>query len=383
MANHKTIGIDARFYGPTGKGLGRYTKEVIDRVIKLDSANHYLIILSPENYHEFDVPNERVQKILVKTRWYTIAEQFVLAFLVWKYKIDLFHSPHFNAPVFAPCKLAVTIHDLILLNFSTQRATTLNVLKYKIKYLGYKTVIWLAITRAKKIIAVSEFTKNDIVKNFGIKPDKVVVTLEGVADFNSCEAVDNKVLTIHHISKPFFIYIGNAYPHKNLEGLVTAYAALSQEQGMPQLVLVGREDYFYQRVKKQAEALGLWSENQPNNRIVFTGYLSDSEIAVLFNEAMFYIFPSFYEGFGLPPLEAMAHGLPVLSSNQGSMPEVLGQAADYFNPYESEDFTKAIKEMIASPERRAELIKLGYAQVDKYSWDKCAQETLQVYREIL
>lgn len=381
--NKYTIGIDARFYGPTGKGLGRYTKEVVDRTIRLDPKNNYVVFLSPANFNDFIIPNERVTKVLIKTRWYTLAEQFVLAYLIVKYKIDLFHTPHFNAPVLAPCKLVVTIHDLILLNFSTERATTLSSVKYKIKFLGYKFVIWLAMARAEKILAVSEFTKNDILKNFGIKSDKIVVTLEGVADFKAVQTARTDVLTEHHIAKPFFVYIGNAYPHKNLEGLINIYAELNQKQAMPQLVLVGKEDYFYKRVKDQAKAKNLWSEDRSETQVIFTGYLTDNELAVLFKEALFYIFPSFYEGFGLPPLEAMAHGLPVLSSNQSCLPEILGRAADYFNPYDKTDFQTAIKNMISNQERRAELIQLGFDQAKKFSWDECAEMTINVYRKIL
>lgn len=379
----KTIGIDARFYGPTGKGLGRYTKEVVDRVTKLDTANNYVVFLSPANFDEFTPADNRVRKVLITTRWYTLAEQFVLFWAVIKYRINLFHTPHFNAPVFAPCKLVVTIHDLILLNFSTERASTLNRLKYKLKYLGYKFVIWLAAVRAAKIFAVSEFTKTDIINNFKINPDKVVVTLEGVADFEAEQVADAEVLGKLQITKPFFLYIGNAYPHKNLEGLINTYFELSLELDLPKLVLVGKEDYFYKRVKDLAESHNLWSEGRTDTKVIFAGYQTDSQLAALFQQALFYIFPSFYEGFGLPPLEAMAHGLPVLSSNQSCLPEILGSAAAYFNPYDQADFKAAIKNMISDVDRRQELTQLGLLQVKKYSWDECARETLDVYNNCL
>jgi glycosyltransferase involved in cell wall biosynthesis len=277
----------------------------------------------------------------------------------------------------------VTIHDLILLNYSTERATTLSSAKYKIKYLGYKFVIWLAMARSKKIIAVSEFTKNDIIDNFGVRPGKIAVTLEGVADFETRQSGSASILADHHIDKPFFMYIGNAYPHKNLEGLIATYAELLKETDLPQLVLVSKEDYFYRRVKDLAESLGLWSKNAAANKVIFTGYLTDGEIGALFKEAMFYIFPSFYEGFGLPPLEAMAHGLPVLSSNLSCLPEILGEAAAYFDPNDQAGFKKAITDMIADDSRRAELVELGYEQVKKYSWEECAGETLEIYRQYL
>lgn len=380
-----TIGIDARFYGPTtGKGLGRYTKEVVDRAIKSDAINRYVVLLSPDNYDEFAIPNERVTKVLVKTRWYTIAEQFVLPWLIFKHKITLFHSPHFNAPVFAPCTLIVTIHDLILINFSTQRATTLSIFKYKLKYLGYKFVIWLAIQRAKKIIAVSEFTKADIIRNFGTYPDKITVTLEGIADFKRTESLhDSRLAEKLGLEGSFYLYIGNAYPHKNLEGLISAYADLAAKTAAPQLVFVGKEDYFYNRLKERAEALGLWNRNGINNKIIFAGFMTDEEISILFGRALVYIFPSFYEGFGLPPLEAMAHGVPVLSSNQSSMPEILGSAAKYFDPYDKDAIVSAMESAILGRIDRNEMIRSGYEQVKKYDWNRCAQETLDIYMKAI
>lgn len=381
----KTIGIDARFYGPTtGKGLGRYTKEVVDRTIKADPINNYVILLSPDNFDEFITPNERVTKVLVKTRWYTVAEQFVLPWLIYKYKIELFHSPHFNAPVFAPCKLVVTIHDLILINFSTQRATTLSIFKYKLKYLGYKFVIWLAIQRAKKIIAVSEFTKADIIRNFGTYPDKITVTLEGIADFNRTETLhDSRLAEKLGLKGPFYLYIGNAYPHKNLEGLVSAYAELASKPEAPQLVFVGKEDYFYNRLKERAEAFGLWNRNSNDNKIIFAGFMTDQQISILFGQALAYIFPSFYEGFGLPPLEAMAHGVPVLSSNQSSMPEILGAAAKYFDPYDKDEIVSVMESAKLGQIDRDEMIRRGFEQVKKYDWNKCAQETLDIYMKVI
>lgn len=181
--NKRKIGIDARFYGPIGKGLGRYTQEIVDRVIRLDKENDYVIFLCKENYDTFILPRDGIKKILANARWYTLKEQIVLPFLIWRERIDLMHYTHFNVPIFTPVKFIVTIPDLILTKFPSVRATTLSPWFYKIKNLLYKIVIWTAAKRARKIIAVSEFTERDIIEYFKVKPEKVVMIYEGVTVF--------------------------------------------------------------------------------------------------------------------------------------------------------------------------------------------------------
>ncbi|PIT95347.1 hypothetical protein COT96_01495, partial [Candidatus Falkowbacteria bacterium CG10_big_fil_rev_8_21_14_0_10_38_22] len=178
----KHIGIDARFYGPIGKGLGRYTQEIVDNIIKLDQANHYVIFLRQENYNDFVGTDKRIKKVLADIEWYGLKEQLIFPWLIWRERLDLMHFPHFNVPIFCPTKFIVTIHDLILIKFPTLRATTLGPWFYKIKKLAYKIVITMAVRRAKRIIAVSNFTKNDIIQQFKIKPAKIIVTYEGVKD---------------------------------------------------------------------------------------------------------------------------------------------------------------------------------------------------------
>jgi len=372
MINKTRIGVDARFYGPVGKGLGRYTKEVLDRMIALMPEAEFVVFLSAGNFADFQATDSRVTKVLLKTRWYTLAEQLVLPWLIWKYKITIFHSPHFNVPVFAPCKLVVTIHDLILINYPTTRATRLGPVMYFVKQLGYKLVIWSAIKRAKLIFAVSEFTKQDILRNFKIEAEKIIVTLEGVTSLevanDSSDSVDLQKLGI---KQPYLLYVGNAYPHKNLEGLVQMFAKLIVNHPEYFLVLVGRDDYFYTRVRDLVTQIGL------ADKVLFPNYLSDRELVEVYKQATLYIFPSFYEGFGLPPLEAMSHGLPVASSNQGSMPEILGEAAMYFDPGDQDSMLNTISGALVDENLRNQYRLRGYEQIKRYSWDDCAQITVE------
>jgi len=403
----KHIGIDARFYGPIGKGLGRYTKEVVDRLLEIDRENNYVIFFRPENYDEFKADSKRVKKVMVKIGWYGWAEQIIFPFYIWRQHLDFIHFPHFNVPIFCPNKFVVTIHDLILLKFPTKRATTLGPFLYLVKNFFYKAVITLAVWRASRVIAVSEFTKNDLIKQFKIKSEKVIVTYEGVTDLTyqpslpleksqfGQSVTDKNLLLGYNIATPFLLYVGNAYPHKNLEGLVNVFKKIkkSLEIKSPtgdlisspknlQLVLVGKEDYFYKRLKDYAKKFNLWQDNKVGSAVVFPGYVPDQQLKILYQQAAAYVFPSYYEGFGLPPLEAMANGCPVISSNQTSLPEVLGNAALYFNPNDQKEMQNKIQSVISDKNLRQELINRGLEQVKKYSWQECAKKTLLVYQQI-
>lgn len=389
------IGIDARFYGPLGKGLGRYTQEIVDNILKINQADpsssfYFVIFLSPENFDEFVSDNPRVKKVRLPFRWYSLSEQILFPFYIWKERLNLMHFPHFNVPLLNTTRFIVTIHDLILTRFPTIRASTLSPFKYRLKNLAYRLVILSALRRSRHIITVSCFTKDDIIKKFSVKPDKISVTYEGVANLNSgqdslfvAKISKSEVLSKYHITERFLLYVGNAYPHKNLEELIRVFAELRKEEGNLRLVLVGKDDYFYQRLKKFASSLNVWQVGNDNSPIIFAGYVPDRQLEVLYQQATAYVFPSLYEGFGLPPLEAMAKGCPVLSANTASLPEILGSAALYFDPYKQGDLLLKLKMIISDEALRSALIERGRKQTRLYNWWECARETFNIYRRYL
>lgn len=193
---------------------------------------------------------------------------------------------------------------------------------------------------------------------------------------SNIQALD--ILGRHGVRNDFLLYVGNAYPHKNLEGLIKIWPQLKKENKNLQLVLVGKDDYFYERVKLFAEKY-----NKDGQSIIFPGFLPDKDLIYFYQNALAYIFPSRYEGFGLPPLEAMAQGCPVISSNQASMPEILGEAAVYFDPDKEDEMIEVISKIINDPPLRSDLRVKGLEQVEKYSWEKCASETLNIYKDFL
>lgn len=397
------IGIDARFYGPIGKGLGRYIQELVDNIIKITKSKSassgvdldfskiiFVVFLSPENFDEFVPSDSNVKKVCLKTPWYSLKEQFLMPFYIWKEKLDLMHYPHFNVPVLSSCKFVVTIHDLILTHFPTLRATTLSPFIYYLKNVAYRLVIGFAVKKSEKIITVSEFTKNDICSQFKVNPEKIIVTYEGVADLSSgndslfaAKLNNEETLKRYNINGDFLLYVGNAYPHKNLDWLLKVFAKLITIKPGLRLVLVGKEDYFYSQIHKVAISLKLWKKEDENSSVIFPGYVPDSRLKALYQEASIYVFPSMYEGFGLPPLEAMANSCPVISSDRASLPEILGSAAIYFNPENEEDLINKTLNLLENKSLREELIAKGVEQVKKYSWLNCAQKTLEVYLQVL
>lgn len=389
------IGIDARFYGPIGKGLGRYTQEIIDNIILInnnqnESHFNFVIFLSPDNFDELIIQDSRVKKVLIDIPWYSWKEQLLFPWYIWKEKLDLMHFPHFNIPIFAPVKFVMTLHDLILTHFPTMRATTKSKVVYYFKNFAYRLVLRMAIFRSQKIIAVSKFTKQDIIHKFKIDEKKIEVTYEGIANLRKgrdslfvAKLNPDEILEHYHLGKNFLLYVGNAYPHKNLSTLLKVFSNLYQKNQDLKLVLVGKEDYFYRQIKDHAKSLNLWQPNNVNNPVVFPGYVPDSQLELLYQKAKLYIFPSLYEGFGLPPLEAMANGCPVLSSDRASLPEVLGSAAIYFNPEDENDILTKIIKVLQDENLQDNLKVNGLKQVKLYNWWECANQTLKIYNLVL
>lgn len=383
------IGIDARFFGPVGKGLGRYTERLIQNLEHIaeervqqthDDAGtplEFVVFLRKENFDIYQPSSAKFKKVLADFRWYSLAEQLFFPPLILMERVDLMHFPHFNVPALTPCPFVVTIHDLILFRFPTRRASTLNAFTYWIKYGAYRLTIALAAWRARAIITVSEYTKLDIVRALKVKPERVTVTYE------AADGVEGGQLSIpgtfkletKNIVRPYFLYVGNAYPHKNLERLLEVFSSLRKSGLDAQLVLVGKIDHFYESLRLEAKRLGLLEGNDA----VFYGFAEESELAELYRQARAYVFPSLLEGFGLPPLEAMRYGTPVAASGSSCLPEILDDAAIYFDPEDSNDMAGVMRRIFLDTELRAELAAKGKSRVARFSWRECAERTYQTY----
>lgn len=333
------IGIDCRMINEAG--IGRYIRNLTVNLKKIDKDNEY-ILFSPD------------------IKWYSLAEQVKIPKLLKSLNLDLMHFPHFNVPIFYQGKFVVTIHDLIHQRFAMQRATTHGPLVYKIKQFGYKKVFQHAIQKSVKILVPSNFVKNQLIQDWGIDSNKIAVTYE---------AVDDKILKINpkKLSLNYIFYVGNAHPHKNVEGLIKTFLKLKIRN--LKLILAGHDHYFWQRIK----------DKYRDKNIIYKGYVSDEELVTLYKNARCLVMPSFEEGFGIPLLEAMALSCPVVSSNAGSLPEIGGDAAIYFDPHNQQDMINKISKILSDEDLRKDLIKKGLKRYKLFSWNKLAEKTLEVY----
>ncbi|MEP7162656.1 MAG: glycosyltransferase family 1 protein [Candidatus Moraniibacteriota bacterium] len=377
------IGIDARFYGSLGKGLGRYTEKLIEGLERQDSRNEYFVFLRKENFDAYVPRSEHFHKVLADYSWYGWREQTLFPRLLRRLHLDLIHFPHFNVPLFYRRRFVVTIHDLILLHFPTIKASELPPFIYWMKYWAYRFVIRSAIERARTIFTVSHFTLEDIQKHYPCSREKLFLTYESADPF--CRYVRDQekrelFSSLHLLStedekdlaiRPYALYVGNAYPHKNLESL------LDVAHAFPELVfvLVGKEDYFYRALQEKVS-------HEKLSNILFAGFVPDSLLSALYEKARVYLFPSLYEGFGLPALEAAAHGLPVLAADRGSLREIMGEGALYFDPSRKSSFRECLAHMLEDEALRQRLRLVAYERLSRFSWEKMAHETLSRYHEV-
>ena len=368
------IGIDARFYNESG--VGRYLRNLIYNLKALDKKNEYVIFLLPEDYKKFEASGN-FQVVCADFKWYGFAEQFKFPKLLNKYRLDLVHFPHFNVPIFYAGDFVVTIHDLIHQHFQMKRVTRLNPLFYIFKHFGYKRVFKNAITKSKKTLVPSNYVSDLLVREWKVSEKKITVTPEAVD--NNISLIAGKInknrieqiIKKFNIRSPYIFYVGNAHPHKNIEGLIKTFLILRRKYQHLQLVLSGSDHYFWQRIRKEYQ----------HKDIIFTNQVSDEELVALYKGAQVFVLPSFEEGFGIPLLEAMVCGAPVVSSNRGSLPEVGADAAFYFNPIDLTDMTDKIGQVLRSEKLRRDLIKKGNERIKLFSWEKLAKQTLEIYNQ--
>lgn len=366
------IGIDARMYQESG--IGRYIRNLIDQLQKIDSKNDYIILLTRIDYNKLNFKGN-FKKVLADFKWYSLNEQLRLHTLLNQLNLDLVHFPHFNVPIFFKGKFVVTIHDLIHQHFQMRRATTHDPITYKIKQLGYKTVFKTAITKSAKIFVPSGYVKDLLIKDWQVESQRINVTYEAVdkglilINENISKEKIRKILNKFHIKSPFIFYVGNAHPHKNLEGLIKVFLTLRKNHNNLRLVLSGSDHYFWQRIKR---------ENQMES-IIYTGFITDEELVALYKAAEVFVMPSFEEGFGIPLLEAFACNCPVVSSNTGSLTEVGGNACLYFDPNSPADMEGKISNILGNKKLKNKLLENAKLRVRLFNWESLAKQTLESY----
>jgi glycosyltransferase involved in cell wall biosynthesis len=262
-----------------------------------------------------------------------------------------------------------TVHDLNLLRITSN--DDMGPLELRIKRIIFAALLWIVARRTKHILANSQFTKDDLAHTMHVNPQKITVT------YPSAEKTALQPTPVTSLQgKNYIMYVGRAEPYKNNRGLILVHQKLLVNNPDLWLVIVGSKDVL-------READMRWVSEQRYKNIAFMGFVPDDQLAWLYQNCRAYVFPSFMEGFGMPGLEAMVYGAPVAASNLTSIPEVLGDAAVYFDPKKTEEMERVVGDLINNNARRAELGRKGLAQAAKYSWRRMAEQTLAVYDDVL
>ena len=366
------IGIDARLFGPRvgGGGLGRYVEELVRHLETLDHENNYVIFLRHENWDDYVPAARNFQKVLAPWRWYTIGEQLGMPRVIREAKIDLLHVPHFNVPIFARVPFVVTIHDLILLEFPSIRASTLDPIRFWLKYIAYRFTLWFAVRYSRHIITVSNASRNALVKHF---PGAALKTTAIPLGFTPQRPF---VLTTPYSlpPTPYLIAVGNAFPHKNLDGLVQLFHGIIPAHPSLKLILTGSDDAFRATLREQVAKLGL------NDRVLFTGFVNEEALDALYRNALGFVSASLLEGFSFPGLEAQERGVPVIASSIDTHREVFQDSACYFDPHDGSTFAAAIDHVTHDSALVETLRSRGRVNYQRFPWTRTATETLAIYR---
>jgi len=367
------IGIDGRYIQDHFPGIGRYTYNLVQALTKAAPEDSFVLLHNPKlvntryDLETLQSPNLEIVAIEVPT--FSLAEQWRLPSIVRGLRLDLFHSPYYIKPYLLLCPSVVTIHDLIPKLYPQYLPSLW-------KRAIFEVAIRLAVASTRRVISVSQSTRDDLVRLLGVAPFKVSVIPEGV-DTRFKPADEKAIFNLrqkHNLPVGYILYLGTNKPHKNLARLVGAFAKAKTER---KLVLAGKEDPRYSEAHEVTKQLGL------QDRVVFLGRVSEDDLPALYSGAALFVFPSLYEGFGLPLLEAMACGVPVISSSTSSLPEIAGQAAVMVDPLDLSQLARALERVLGDSNLRASMREEGLEQAAQFSWERTAVETLAVYRQVL
>lgn len=370
------IGIDAHAIGARQGGNETYIRNLIRALAEIDSANRYTIYLANKQAAAewraawaARFPNFQVRLLLPPTP--LVRVPVWLAFELRQRPVDVLHV-QYTAPPFCAAPIVATIHDLAFEHLPetfTRRGA-----------MQLKLTVRRTARQAARVATVSEFSRQDILRTYRLPPEKVVVTYNGIEPHFSpaLHSADEAVAVRRqfNIARAYLLAVGSLQPRKNLVRLIRAYARLRQqnESFTPQLVIVGRKLWLAREVFAEVKQHP-WAED-----VILTGYVRDEDLAALYRHAAAFVYPSLFEGFGLPPLEAMACGTPVVTSNTSSLPEVVGDAALLIDPYDEQALTRALLQITNDQALRARLRAQGIIQARKFTWRAAAEQTLQLYQ---
>jgi len=360
-------------------GVGIYSLNLIKEIAGLSSNNKYFILVQDDDPCLDFMASNHLELIRVKSKYYRfvifriILEQLIIPYIILKKRIGVVHSLHYSVPLISfNAKKVVTIHDMTFFKFPR--------LHKKLKTIYFKLFINLLPKTADKVISISKSTCNDFISLTGADKDKITVIYSGIPELKFPQFPDKKISSIKKnfgITGEYLLFIGMIEPRKNLHTLILAFDKFIQQKSSYQLVIAGPKGWHYDSIFKAVEDLGL------QDKIIFTGYVSDEEKTILLKNAKIFVYPSIYEGFGLPVLEALSMGTATVTSNISSMPEVVEDAAVMINPESSDELSLALKMLVDDQKIYREIKRKAVLQAAKFSWKIAAEKTIEVYESAL
>ncbi len=368
------IAIDAHTVGTKLGGNESYAVNLIEALAQIDSTNNYTIyVTTNEARDRFSNrwPNFKVRSTLPHTPLIRIP--LTLSAELRKHPVDVLHV-QFTAPPFCPCPFVVSIHDLSFEHLpQTFKRRSRTQLRLTVRH---------SARRAARILSLSEHTRGDIVETYGIEPNRIEAIPLAAPD-HFCRVNDKRELQrVRHnygIEGDYILSVGSIQPRKNLARLIKAYAQLRGDcsaDKLPKLVLVGKCAWLYDETLRALDQVGV------KDSVVLTGYVPESDLPAIYSSALCFVYPSYFEGFGLPPLEAMKCGTPVIVGNQTSLPEVVGNAGLTVDPFDVDAIAGAIRRLMNDPALRAELSQKGQERASTFTWRETASRTLQIYQDV-
>lgn len=362
----KRIVIDARILFTS---TGRYVERLLHHLQDLDHENEYVVLLPAEDRGRWEPRAPNVTTRVADIEPYGFAEQWRFARLLHGLRADLVHFTVPNHPLLYRRPHVVTVHDLTLIDFVHEVEGREASLRYRAKRVAFRWAMRWTARRSDALITPTRYVRDQLIRRFGAPEARVHVTPEGADPL----AADPRPTDLGQ-GPEFLLSVGNAYPYKNLWRLIEAFRDLGRP-GL-RLLLVGPPDMFSEELRRRTEAAGI-------EGVVFAGFVPDPELAWLYQHARLFVFPSLSEGFGLPGLEAMRYGLPVLASDASCLPEVYGEGAEYFDPADTAGLASAIGRLLDDEDRLEALRRAGAEVAGRYSWRRTAEQTLEVYRQTL
>lgn len=363
------IGIDLRMAGED-YGIGRYAFELAQQIVKADRNNEYvLFVRDPEKFEQAGFTfHQNIKVVRADFKHYSLSEQLLFNRMLKGYKLDLVHFTNFNVPIFYDRPFVVTIHDLI------HHKLPGNKKRRFLHRLAYLAVMRHAVLKSVKIITVSNFSKQEILDEYRIPANKIIVIYEAATPVPVTDSDVTEVKQKFNIAKPYVIFVGVMERKKNVVMLARGFDALKEKFLLDiQMVMAGKEDSHYPEVLQQAQAI------KYRRDLIITGVITDKEKYALYKGAQAFVSASLFEGFGLPGVEAMSMGIPLVVSNTEVFNEIYDNGAIYFDPHNPDDIAQKINLLLTDDKYRQLIANNAYQRAQYFSWEKAAKETIGVY----